>query len=316
MAAVPNVLPKFSKEEQDKLHKQIQSLQQQDRAQSITGERNAVRTLDPPAHIIPASASAPASDADQAKMAELVPDAAADGKLIQLQDVPVVFIKDCHDCQYTVAHRTTKIFVESCSNLTLTLDASIVTRTVEVWKCSNTNININTAVKTLQLDLMKGDCNVNWQRAELFYSGSIVWQNVESLAIKFADKPQHDMSTGFKDMVALLPDSNVDIDQFIIRFLGKEEADYKLVPERCIRLKNGFLSTEREAIEWDKRNEAIKEAHVAAFLKESGIKLNAKQDKKIPMNAECPCKSGKKYKKCCFGVKEAAGVAGSIKYKI
>jgi hypothetical protein len=80
---------------------------------------------------------------------------------------------------------------------------------------------------------------------------SIVWQSVESLSIEFADKPAHNLvsltilgrerrnergvcvdlrtcnnctllqSTGFADMVALLPDSNVEIDQFIIRFLGK-----------------------------------------------------------------------------------------------
>jgi Na+/H+-translocating membrane pyrophosphatase len=33
---------------------------------------------------------------------------------------------------------------------------------------------------------------------------------------------------------------------FICFYVLQDEASYKLTPERCIRLKNGFLSTERE----------------------------------------------------------------------
>ena len=76
-------------------------------------------------------------------------------------------------------------------------------------------------MKTLQLDLLKGACAVNFQRADLFYGGSLVWQSVESLSLKFADAAKHNLDTGFAAMAALLPDSDAAIDQFIVRFLGK-----------------------------------------------------------------------------------------------
>ena len=34
----------------------------------------------------------------------------------------------------------------------------------------------------------------------------------------------------------------------------------KILSELCIRLKNGHVSTEREAVVWEKRNEAAKDA--------------------------------------------------------
>ena len=82
-------------------------------------------------------------------------------------------------------------------------------------------LQVNTEVKTLQLDLLSGTCVVNWKRAELFFGGSLVWQSVEALSVNFADAAQHDLRTGFAAMLALLPDSDVNIDQFIVRFLGK-----------------------------------------------------------------------------------------------
>lgn len=64
-------------------------------------------------------------------------------------------------------------------------------------------------------------------------------------------------------------------------------------------MKNGFLSTEREAVEWEKRNEIKKTAYVEEFLKSAGVHLNkSKGGKKVQPNEPCSCGSGKKFKKC------------------
>lgn len=86
-------------------------------------------------------------------------------------------------------------------------------------------------------------------------------------------------------------------DQFIIRFL-----EGVLTTEICIRLKNGQLSTEREASKWDHNAEIAKQKYIEHFMKEGGIKFNKAPEKKVLPNAPCPCGSEKKYKKCCSGM--------------
>ena len=49
---------------------------------------------------------------------------------------------------------------------------------------------------------------------------------------------EHNQITGFTQQKLIHPDSDIRIDQFIIRKL-----DDKIETERCIRLQNGFLST-------------------------------------------------------------------------
>jgi len=217
-----------------------------------------------------------------------------------LKLVPTVYIKNCNDCHYHIAQRSTKVLIESCKNTTVILDGDILTRTVEIWKCENFTLQVGTQIKTLQLDLMKG-VNMTFEKQEHF--GAIVWANIEDAKLSFADAKQHDIETGFKQMLTDHPDSHVDVDQFIIRLI-----DSKLTIERCVRLKNGFLSTEREAVEWEKRNESKKAAYVEDFLKEAGVHLKKSKDaKRVDRNADCPCGSGKKYKKCCANKKELTG---------
>jgi hypothetical protein len=141
---------------------------------------------------------------------------------------------------------------------------------------------------------------------------------VEGIEINFASDEVDNMSTGFQHMKELFPDSSKKLDQFIVRFLDLEETGTtKLTPERCVRLKNGFLSTEREAIDWERRNEKAKEAYMRNFLKENQLRLNKSAGKKTQPNAKCPCGSGKKHKKCCMSRKEVTGLVGDrkVEYK-
>jgi len=171
-----------------------------------------------------------------------------------------------------------------------------------MWKCKNVTLELNHEVRTLQLDLLN-NCTFNF--GQLGHMGGIVWNQIHDTQINFLDRKDLSLRTGFKQMQAEYPDSHEPTDQFIIRLVGD-----KLLQERCIRLKNGHLSTEREAVDWDKRNEIKKQEFVDGFLKESGLKLNRDPDAERlnrDRNAPCSCGSGKKYKKCCQGKKKAGG---------
>jgi len=180
---------------------------------------------------------------------------------------------------------------------------------MEVWKCKKFTLQLNHEVRTLQLDMMEG-IKVNF--AKLSFMGSIIWNQLRTTQVTFRDQKKHDFKTGFEEMKKLFPDSHFDTDQFIIRF-----HQGKILEERCVRLKNGYLSTEREAVEWDKRNNVTKDRYVKDFLKEAGIHL-----KKVPgsttdpkPNEKCPCGSGKKFKRCCQGKEKVTGVVGDLTYK-
>jgi len=213
-------------------------------------------------------------------------------KETDLKQVPTCYFKNCTGGKYTIGsnHRTTKVLIEGCKNTVFTIDGEILTRTIEVWRCEGCQFNFNTQVKTLQLDLST-NMDVRYKEKEHF--GSVVWAAADELSLSFADAKHHDLRTGFKEMLVAHPDSKKELDQFIIRFV-----EDKLLPERCIRLKNGFLSTEREALDWEKRNETKKQQYLDEFFKSAGIHLKKAKDasKKTSPNDVCPCGSGKKFK--------------------
>jgi len=64
-----------------------------------------------------------------------------------------LFIKNCEDGNYTIASRCTKILIEGCKNCKIALVGRILTNVVEVWRCENFGLNVQTDVKTLQIDL-------------------------------------------------------------------------------------------------------------------------------------------------------------------
>jgi len=228
------------------------------------------------------------------------------GEALDLKSIPTIYFNKCSNGVYTIDHRTTKIFIEDVKDTTIIVNGKILTSTIEAWKCENVTIQLNTKVKTLQLDISK-NLSVDYDSLENFQC--IVWQNLDKLNLSFADNKDYDLKTGFENVKEKYPDSDITIDQFIIRNL-KDTNQEALSHERCVRLKNGFLSTEREASDWDQRNTLAKARFVDSFLKEGGIHLNKAEDgKKQKPNEACACGSAKKFKKCCQNKKQITGLA-------
>ena len=221
----------------------------------------------------------------------------ASGEALDLKAIPTLYFKSCTNCHYVISHRTTKVMIENCKDSSFTFTSSILTSTLEAWKCKNIAITTTQQIRTIQLDL---NHTVNYTLPSLAELGTIVWNSVELLTLNFTSQPEHNLTTGFAHMLSQYPDSSLITDQFILRpHTPPDSATAVLLHERCIRLKNGFLSTEREAVEWDRKNELLKERFMANFLKDSGLTINKKkaEGKKLAPNDPCECNSGKKYKK-------------------
>lgn len=225
---------------------------------------------------------------------------------IDLKSIPTVYFKGNKGCTYTVNHRVSKVFIENCEDCHFIFNGTLMTRTIEAWRCTNLKLSAATEVKTLQLDISR---NVAVHMKHPDHFGCAVWQNIQGqLSFSFEEAPHHNLDTSFDHVLEKYPDSKLEIDQFIVRFV--DELGQGLQQERGVRLKNGFLSTEREADDWDKRNTLSAERYMNNFLKDGGIHANKKVgEKKIPPNSMCPkCDSGKKYKKCCMNKRELMGV--------
>mmetsp|Transcript_21991 Transcript_21991/g.43703 ORF Transcript_21991/g.43703 Transcript_21991/m.43703 type:complete len:318 (+) Transcript_21991:30-983(+) len=278
-STVPNVAKKMDPKEQARIAAQI--------ANSKEGNTQIV-----------------ANETNQTKVLERVGEQAA-GEALDLKKIPTVYFNKIQGGSYTIDHRTSKIFIEGVKDTTVIVNGKILTCTIEAWKCENLTLILNTKVKTLQLDISK-TIKANFKTVDDFQC--CVWQAVDEIDIAFDDKEEFKLSTGFEDVKKKYPDSSFEIDQFIIRILP--ELGKGLISERCVRLKNGFLSTDREAEDWEKRNTLARDRFMENFLKEGGIHLNKSDGgKKIGPNEPCHCGSKKKFKKCCFGKKQVSGLA-------
>jgi len=208
-----------------------------------------------------------------------------------------LFLKSCEDCHCIIEAPCVKILIEGCNGTKITLSGKIKTEVMEVWKCNNTTIEINTTVKTVQADLSK-QLTVTYDRAELFQT--LIWSGVYDLSLDI-EKGKHNLVTGFTQRQADYADLSDQIDQFIIRFV-----DDKLKEEQVIRLDNGFPTTEREAKEFEEKQKAAEEAkekYMRGLVKWAAPRLGIKDDRKRPKvgrNQSCPCGSNQKFKKCCW----------------
>jgi len=271
---VPNVTPKMDPKEQAKLQAMFGNLQKQH------------------AHFFVDEVG---------KESRLEDDPESTG--LDLKKVPSVYFKNCKNGSYVLNRRVTKVLIERCENVTVTLNGNILTNTMEIWNCKNFTLKLNNEVRTLQLDMLS---DIKIEFSKLAYMGALIWNQMENLSVSFRDKKELDFKTGFAEMKKKYPDSVFETDQFIIRYIEGE-----ILQERCVRLKNGYLSTEREAIDWDKRNIIKRDAYVQSFLKEAGIHLKkAPGSDEVSRNAKCACGSGKKFKRCCQGKKTVTGVVG------
>jgi len=204
-----------------------------------------------------------------------------------------IYFKNCKNCEYTIDVTSTKVMIEGCENTTITVNKSIKTEVLEVWKCKNFILKLNTPGKTVQADMCR-KLTLDFQHRR--FLKQVVWAGVYDLTVKYGDET---LSTGFEQMLKTYTDINDQTDQFIIR-LKKD----KIVEEQIVRLENGYPTTEREAQLFDEkqaRDNAAYEEYVRKLLKfrGAGEKLNLAKPEKIGRNETCPCGSKKKYKKCC-----------------
>jgi hypothetical protein len=203
-----------------------------------------------------------------------------------------VVFKDCSDGEYTMSSMCTKITLDNCHNMTLTVNAKVVTQITEVYKCSKLTMILNTQVKTVQIDKSEA---ITTHFTDKSHFQHLVWAGTNDVKLEFKDAPEHNQHTGFGHMQAKQPNKplNPDIDQFIMQFHQGE-----LLTEKVVRFENGFPTTMREKIEYEERQKR----NMEAFAKQAGISIyrTEKKDARPPgRNEECSCGSGKKYKKCC-----------------
>eukprot|EP01089_Gocevia_fonbrunei_P018282 TRINITY_DN6147_c0_g1_i1.p1 TRINITY_DN6147_c0_g1~~TRINITY_DN6147_c0_g1_i1.p1 ORF type:complete len:263 (+),score=56.12 TRINITY_DN6147_c0_g1_i1:328-1116(+) len=213
----------------------------------------------------------------------------------RLKDSETLYFKFCDDCEYIVDAKCTKILIESCKNTKITIKGTVITATLEVWKCEGVELHILSKVLTLQADLCRG-LKVHYSSKNNY--DRTIWAGVFDFHLSFGDHEDIEKK-GLDQMKEEFQDLNDDIDQFIVRFL-----DNKLTTEQIVRLPNGFPTTEREAQIFDeeaKKNAEATEAYVRKLLdaKSSKLGLKALQKKRVPRNGPCSCGSGKKYKVCC-----------------
>jgi len=198
-----------------------------------------------------------------------------------------IYFKNCHNCHYSIEEYSTKILVESCTGCTFTFNAKIVTNLLDIWKTHDSTFHINTPVGTLQVDNSK-QLHLNYQKKD--HLATIVWANCFDLHIRTLDDENGKLHIGFPQAKETYPNIVENIDQFIVRFIKGN-----LLNEQIVRLANGFPTTEREATEFDKRQEE----NLKILANEIGITMGRKgKGPKVQPNAPCTCGSGKKYKKC------------------
>jgi hypothetical protein len=178
-----------------------------------------------------------------------------------------LYWKGCKDSQYKVVQNvvTVKILIEDCHNTMFYLNGPITTSVVEIWKCNNCILQIDTEIFTLQADL----CNhltINYTHK--IQLGSIVQAGMNNLRVNFKDYANLSFDSGFN----LLKDDpkfqdseiplNEKTDQFITRFV-----DGNLLTELILRDAKGFYTTEREKIEFESQKEKNDQATEEAIRK-------------------------------------------------
>ncbi|GBB83489.1 hypothetical protein RclHR1_01020030 [Rhizophagus clarus] len=149
-----------------------------------------------------------------------------------------VFLRLCDDMEYIIDSVCTKIMIEECKNLKLTVNDKILTSIIEVWKSDNVNLNLNSQVQTVQIDHCK-NINLNYNNPNHFYSA--VWTTTSKFSLKIFENDQEKYTFNNEK------DNEEDSlnKQNIIRLI-----DNKLVTEELVRAENWFPITQREWKEW------------------------------------------------------------------
>ncbi|CAB4399344.1 unnamed protein product [Rhizophagus irregularis] len=183
-----------------------------------------------------------------------------------------VFLRLCDDMEYIIDSACTKIMIEECKNLKLTVNDKILTSIIEVWKSDNVNISLNSRVQTIQIDHCK-NINLNYSNPNHFYSA--VWTTTSQFSLKiFEDGQEKYTFNNEKDNSSEEENEEKENDslkdelkQNIIRLI-----DNQLVTEELVRAENWFPITRREWGEW--KTKANANAEKLRQSKEAEIKNN------------------------------------------
>jgi len=161
--------------------------------------------------------------------------------------------------------------IEDCHDCVIDLNGLIQTSVVEVWRCNNCTINVDTEIFTLQVDLCN---NLTVSYSHKIHLGSIVQAGIHGFRVNFLDYPDLSFDTGF-DVLKLDtqyndrdPPLSDKFDQFITRFI-----EGKLTTELVIRDNSGFHTTDREQDEFDdikNKNDKATEERIRKMLKLAG----------------------------------------------
>lgn len=212
----------------------------------------------------------------------------------------VVYLKKCSNAVFDLRTSCTKVMIEGCNNVTLNIhDGSrVLTQVLEAWNnTGDLTINSEASIKTYQIDLSE-KVILNVSKREHFQQ--IVWATTQHLHLNVQDNDTEHKS-GLHLVKQYNPIVDDRIDQFIVRFLkNKITLKEELREEMLVRLDNGFPTTEREAKDFDRRQEDNLHKLAQQLLGEN-IKLNKpkREGPKVKRNDPCTCGSARKFKQCC-----------------
>jgi len=163
------------------------------------------------------------------------------------------------------------VLIEDCHDCVIDLNGPITTSVVELWRCNNCTLNVDTEIFTLQVDLCNNLTVIYSHKIQL---GSLVQAGIHGFRINFLDYPELSFDSGFEVLKLdplynnRNPPINDTTDQFITRFI-----EGKLLTELVLRDSSGFHTTEREQDDFDQqkaKNDQATEDQIRKMLKLAG----------------------------------------------
>jgi len=198
--------------------------------------------------------------------------------------------RGCKNSKYKVTSNVTvvKVMIENCKDCTISLAGPITTNVVEVWRCENLTIDVDTDVFTLQIDLCN---NVKVRYTHKKHMGSIVQAGIKGFRIDFQDYPDMSFDSGYHELLITRPEINDTTDQFITRFV-----DDKLLTEPVVRDKKGMHSTQRELDEQKAQSEERTTEQLKEMLKMAGASVGLEEAEMLAKSKEGRAEMEEKHK--------------------
>ncbi|KAJ1556656.1 hypothetical protein HK405_002222, partial [Cladochytrium tenue] len=177
-----------------------------------------------------------------------------------------LYLRDLTDCTVLIADPCVKLLVENCARCRFIVRARVLTRTLDVWRTTDSSFEIGTPVMTIQNDICDSTTYAFSSTADF---GIMAWSDSTAVSVTFADAPEAGGTFGLlpedqdADAAAAAaaergphPDvasaaASVDVVQHLV----KMDAG-RLRSERVIRLAGGYATTSSEDREFVRRRDA------------------------------------------------------------